>query len=574
MTNTSEALMRRLNTSLTRDPVAEINSLIAAPNTRELVQKLEASTLFRLIKDAGFDQGVDLIPFATPGQVQTFLDYDVWRRGDFVPARMHRWLGAVVDATPEGAFAEVVREMDSEVIALYVKRGLHVELMEEGQIPEHMPAKTERSLDGAYAIVYPDDEVYEAVLRKLMDRLFDEDRVLAWTLLEAARWELDSEMESFAHRWRQGRLEEEGFVPRDEAMGVYRPLDPAKLKQEIEHKALAPKLAVQTPEQLNTPSVLLSEFTGDFFLLEAFAQIQDDAQLKALTFELTHLCNRTMVADGIEPGELPSGRQVIQRTLGYASVGLWFLSQGDLTRAVEILADVSVRDIFRAGFTSAARLQHQAMGLAGRPSLTLVEEFDYSLLAPDDLALIEGLGRQRPTYAVDATTFDLFRSQAQIDDAALRLGMIAFKQLWLFGIQQLTPEGLAVRVIEDAHMNLEDVTLDVCFATALARVLIGQTPEIKPLSKQELGALLGALSKKAWEQDPAAAFHPLMAQQPASYVKMTSGLLRRWIEQTLTMFSDELSNVHDLQTAQVIKERILLEPFEGLEPSEDTPHSA
>lgn len=559
MTKTSEALMRRLNTPLTRDPVAKINDLIAAQNTLEQVQSLEGSTLFRLIKDAGFDQGIDLIPFATPEQIQTFLDFDVWRRGDFVTARMHRWLGAVVDSTPEGLFRRVLREMDSEVIALYVKRGLHVELMEEGEIPDHMPDKTQRSLDGVYAIVYPEDDVHAAVLRKLMDRLFDEDRVLAWTLLEAARWELDSEMESFAHRWRQGRLEEEGFVPRDEAMGVYRPLDPAKLKQEIEHKTLTPKYAVPTPEQLNTPSVLLSEFDGDFFLLEAFAKIQDDAQLRGLMFELSHLCNRTMVADGIEPGELPSGRQVIRRTLGYASVGLWFLSQGDLDRAIDILSIVPVRDIFRAGYTSASRLQHQSISLLGRPTLTLVEEFSYSLLDPNDVTLMEALGRQRPTYAANEADFDLFRTQAQVDDAALRLGMIAFKQLWLFGIQQFTPEGLTVRVSEGTRMEIQDVTLDVCFATALAHVLIGQPPEVKPLNRQELGHLLKALTEKKWESDPAAAFNPLMAQQPASYVTMTSGLLRRWIEQTLQMFSEELGQVHDIQTAQVITERILLE---------------
>ena len=53
-----------------------------------------------------------------------------------------------------------------------------------------------------------------------------------------------------------------------------------------------------------------------------------------------------------------------------------------------------------------------------RPTLSLVDGEPYALLHEDDAALMEGLLRQRPTWAGDAHTFDLFRDTQQVDDAA------------------------------------------------------------------------------------------------------------------------------------------------------------
>lgn len=560
-----QALLKRIETTLPhKDAVQHINDIIDLPNAPAIVERMDSVSLFRLIKAAGFDQGVDLIPYATPQQVQTFVDFDVWRRDRMITERFHRWLDAVIDGMDSKRFKVVMRDLDSEVIALYVKQGLVVEPIEEGQIPEHMPMHTERSPDGVYAIAYPEDETYATVLRKLIKRLYEEDRVLAWTLLEAARWELASEMEEFAYRWRQGRLEEEGFVPREEAMAVYRPLDPAKLREGFEDKTHHIKTRLNTPRTINVPSVITSEFAGEYYILEMLDKVQDDQAVHELVFELTNLCNRTMIADGIEPGELDSGRQVIRRTLGYISVGLMFVSQGDDEQAIAALDALALRDLLRAGYTMASRLQHQALQLTQRPTLTLTDDLDYSLLNPEEESLIESLIRQRPTYASSPVDFDIFRNQQQIDDAALKLGLIAFKQLWLFGMQRHSVQSLA-QLIYNQHVlqSPESVTFDMCFTTAIARALIGQAPSIDPLRREEVGQLFVVLRSASWQEQDVHVFDALAAQMPAAMLATTQSLLKRWLKRTFdhlaqafgVMQDDELHEQHII----VLQEQVLMQ---------------
>ena len=542
------------------DPVHQIKALIDQPDTRQAVEALDAHTLFRLIKTAGFDQGVDLIPYSAPSQIQAFLDFDVWRRDQLLPKRMHRWLGALIAESSDDHFKQVMRQLDAEVLGVYFKDGLQVYLADDGRIPEDVPDEAVLSPDLQYALVYTtEDEEHAATLRALITRQYALDMSLAWTFLEAVRWELKSDMEEHAYRWRSGRLQDHGFVPREEAMSVYRPLDPTALRQRHEAGQALTKPRLQAPERLDLPRVLTSELEHDLYLLQIIHSMADDAQVRELLFELTTLLNRTLVADGIEPGELESGRQVVRRTLGYASLGLEHLSrrQDDLAR--QWLTQLPLRDIFRAGYTLVAKLQRQAHQLTQRPTLTMVDGHEHSLLREDDQALMEALLRQRPTFAADARSFDHFKTQDQVDAAALRLGEVAIKQLWLFGAQRQSVEQLAA-LIYGGSLLIEpvDVTMDMAMATAIARLMISGQPSLEPLSPSDVAALLAALKRAPWQADQAAFFNPIMVQALSAMPEASAPLLRRWIEQTLARLIDELGRLKDERDALIVRQLILL----------------
>lgn len=541
------------------DAAQQIAALIERPDTAQAVQQLEPPTLFGMIKSAGFDQGVDLIPYCSPVQLQACLDFDAWRRDQLLIERQHRWFGAIAEESSDAHFKEVMRELDSEIVALYFKRGLQVYLADDGRIPEDVPDEAVLSPDGQYAIIYPEDETWAANLRLMVKRLYELDMVLAWTLLEAVRWELVSDMEEYAYRWRNGRMQDWGFVPREEAMAVYRPLDPAQFRERVEQGSVEPKVRLHVPDHQDLPSVLTSEFSTEFFVLEAIGGLEDAALVSELLFELSTLSNRALIADGIEPGELSSGRQVIRRTLGYLSLGLEFLSRAQLERARQLLSEVALRDIFRAGYTAVYKLQHQARQLSARHTLTMVDGHEYSLLNDDERAFMEGLMRIRPTFAKDQESFDLFKRQAQVDQAALMLGQMAIKQLWLFGVKQQSVEQLATLIYQDALLiEPIDVTFDMCMATMLATLMARGEASLTPLAPQDIGALLVTLRQRPWEEDFAAYFNPIFTEAMRLLPQSSLALFGRWVQAQVERLLDELGQLVDERDAMIVRTLVLL----------------
>jgi hypothetical protein len=554
MVNDGELVVRRerieaaLTTMLPEgDAAQQIEAILDRPDMEGYIQALDARVFYQLIHDAGWEQAADLVPYATPSQIQNFIDLDAWRGDRLVPTRLNRWLDVLIEEASDEHFQRVCRELDPEVLALYFKANVEVyEAEEGGQIPEWLPSHARLSPDGIYAIVYSgEDEETFVVMWRLLWRLYELDRVLAWSLLEAARWELTSDMEEHALRWRTARLEELGFVSREEAYAVYKWLDPAKTLERLEAGELGYWTTTHTPEYLDMPAVMRSELGREFFLVRVMEQVEDSAFLSAMLYELMILQNRVMLADGLEPGELSAGREVIRRTMGYASLGLEYLARGVEARGVEVVRAVPVRDLFRVGFTMAAQLQKQARQLISRPTLTLVEEAPHGLAGEADVALLESLLRQRPTWARDEATFDIFRSQAQVDEAALRLGKLAFKQLWLFVLQGATPDALIDLVSGDVVTGPEQLTIDLLFATWIASGLVRGRGDCRhPLTLDELALLSEKLREAAWQADGVAvSFGPLIDEIGGRVPGAGRKMMTLWLEETLARLVDELAPV-------------------------------
>ena len=560
-TDLNKELLGRLPHALPEgNPAEKVSAILDRPDAEAYLRSLEPDVLFHLIKEAGWDQGVDLIPYVSPEQLQVFFDFDGWRRERFVPARLQPWLAVLVEHAEDDRFVQGLRQVDGEILAMFFKHHMEVFETEEGRIPDEAPDEAVLSPDGTYALVYPDDEVAQALMRALIDRLYELDRVLAWTLLEAVRWELRAEMEEYALRWRTSRLEEYGFVSRQEALAIYRPLDPKKLRARIEDEARAELGRLTPPEELDLPVVVASELDEEFLIARAIHALEDDARAQARVFELTSLLHKVLIADGIEPGEVGSGRQVTRRTLGYLSLGLDYLTRGREELACELLERVTLRELLRAGFTLARQLRHQAQQMAHRPTLGLLEGLPYSLLGPADAALMAELERERPTYARSATEFGLLERTAQIDDVALRLGRIAFKQLWTFVLERMTPDRLVVLAQRPELLNEpDDITFDALFATWLAHRLTQGQGRIEPLDREQVAALLSALRQEPWaEQGPRAHFAELFDSLGDLVPEGTERLLLDWIEETLARMDEELGQIGSVEDALMVRQLLLL----------------
>ncbi|MBA2662812.1 MAG: hypothetical protein H0U74_10985 [Bradymonadaceae bacterium] len=554
-------LLQRFERSLPAGNAAEqINAILARPDYEGFIQSLNPQTLFRLIKEAGWNEGHDLVAYAAPWQIQAFVDLDCWQRDQFSVKKMEPWLVALADNADDAQFKRVMRGLEPEVIALYFKAHLHAEPYDPDEgIPDHLEGDVALSPDNAYVLVFPEDEDTTALLRSLINRLYESDYALAWTLFEATRWELTSEMEESAYRWRTSRMEELGFVKFEEALAVYNYVNPVQFRERLERRDITPKVHVRAPREIEVPVVIESHVDEDFYFFQILKEIESDTTVHDLLFELGTLINKTMIGDGIEPGELESGHEVARRTLGYLSLGLEFLSRRDDTRSHEVLQAVALRDVFRVGYSLTRKLQLNVLGLESRPTLSLISGIRFSLLNTDEEALCDAITRARPSYAENHAEFDLFRTQAQLDSAAQRVAMIAFKQLWLFGVLRQSMDNLAALVYGGALLNEPvDVTFDALFATAMATYLTGGSTQLRGLALDELQALPAILQARAWQDDVIAYFEalvgPILVELPPSVANMAT----LWLKATVARLEDELANVDFVSTPEFFQSVLLL----------------
>lgn len=539
-------------------PAERIEALLDRPDAREYVQAVDAPVLYQLIKDAGWGEAEDLIGYVSTEQLQIFVDLDCWRRDVFDPRKLEPWMAAVLSETDDRTFRAHCRDTDPEVLALYFKDSLLVGLFdEEGMVPpEFYDKDVAASPDGVYALVYPEDENSRALLNGLINRLYETDMVLAWTLLEAVRWELRSPMEEEAYRWRNSRLEEYGFVEFDEAMRIYRPLDPVRFRERIDAGDVDVKSAVDGPQNLPVLSGVADE--GRYFAAAMIQRLEGES-LQTVMAEFVALQNRALIAEGAEPSEAGDAQPVAERTTGYLSIGLEFLSRRNDERAVEILQSVHLRDVFRAGFTSVEKLRDNVARIRRRPTLTLVERERFSLLRAADAALCDAILRPRPMFAEISGDRDSFHTQDQVDRAALRLGLIAFKQLWLFGVMSVSPGELVQRTMSGLWLSeAPDLTFDAFFATALAQVLVERPPDTFGLRPGELNKLPALLRAKPWGDDAIGFFEPVVGpvleELPAGV-----RLVGRWLETALAELHDELAAVSNVDTPELFRGLLVLQ---------------
>ncbi|MGM0558959.1 MAG: DUF6178 family protein, partial [Myxococcota bacterium] len=486
------------------EPNEQIEAIFEMPDPPAFLQKLDSQVFYQLIKGAGWADSYDLVQYAKPRQIQNFIDFDCWTRDRLIPEKMEKWLTALVTEASDEKLREVARNLDEEMLAIFFKHNLIVEEMEDGRIPDHLEGNVATSPDNVYALIYPDDEDRAALLRLLIDRLYAVDRVMAWTLLEAARWELLSEMEEYAYKWRNSRLEEFGFVSRDEAIEVYSYINPKEYRDKIEARPPDERVDTVVPDSLDLPAVLEDELDDEFWVFQALSEVDDAEDVRRIIHQIQSTANRAMIADGIEPGEVESGREVIRRTLGYMSLGLEFLGRGSLEVGADRLRDLPVKRIFQVGFSLARKLQSNIERLSHHPALTIVEGDRYSLLNDSERALAEALTRPRPVYAEDEATFDILKRQEQLDSAAFRIGQIAFKQLWLFALSQQSVSDIAELIYGEETLNdPTSVTFDSLFATWLANFLIAGEPKLQPLTGPEIQKLATIVHDAPWESENA-----------------------------------------------------------------------
>ncbi len=344
-----------------RQPRKRLEALLGDPAAASIVPRLGVEELYYLVRSVGPEDAVDLLRFASPEQIRGCLDFDVWDRDRIRPARALAWLH-VLDELDPARLADAIRGLDDELIALTIGRHavVHDRSLDEAPDPE-IRRPVWPSPDGMFLVEMVTSHVDAArTLERVLERLYKGDQDLARRVLQDAKWGVAAEMEEEAFRWRSGRMADLGFVDYQEALEVYRWIDPARVRIDAPPESPDAVAGVE-PEALPLP---LGEQMGeDSFLGRALAGIDDPRLLGTLAPYLVSLVNRVLAADRIDPADVDMVRSVAARARDTLSLGLQFLSGDEIGRARGVLATAPLLLIFRVGYALTTQLQRRAQPL-------------------------------------------------------------------------------------------------------------------------------------------------------------------------------------------------------------------
>ena len=322
---------------------ARARILDLVPEPEKLVPRMPPAELCFTVKAIGLSDAAWLLEYATPEQTVAALDLDAWRGQELDTRAANEWLEALARTSPD-ARLRAVEALDTELLTLALRTRIGV-VQRPDDAEGWDPPPGSRTLEGKFHFwaLAEGDDLADVVA--LLETLFEGAYWDYFRLMLALQWELVSDSEEWALRWRTGRLEDLGFPTWDDAMRIYRYLEPERRSElpadEQPLDVAAWDLPVWIPQ--------LPTLRGDGErLFRAIAALDDDER-RASFYAFVALANRAAVADRLPLGDAESTPRAIAKTARLASAGLAHLADAHALDDAGVLRRVSLERLFRIG---------------------------------------------------------------------------------------------------------------------------------------------------------------------------------------------------------------------------------
>lgn len=437
-------LMRRL-TELA--PKKKLDAMLEEVDGRALVAGIAAEEVYAAIIDVGLVDSTEVVQLSTPDQFRTYVDLASWQKDRVDVLEVLHWLRAA-RGDDEAAYLKKLTRVDVELVELMFKRLTRIhDIQEDPDVATE--GVTLETPEGKFLIEFTVDGVDEHAMRQLTKDLMAANPFELTRFLEAVRWDQESELEEAAFQFRQSRLQDLGFPPLDEALKVFAWVDPDKVK------------VAATPAGLTKAGDRVDYVAAMFKGLDA-------VERQNLEGEVRYLVNCVLVAEGAEPGDPAAVRRLSEQARDTLELGLEHLTGGEPERAVDVVRERPLREIFQLGFSLTLKLKRQVERLAQEPG----SRFADTWLALDDEALtLAAILRRRPLKALKVPGAEpvTFRSRRELAEVEALLGRVRQQRavfnallgsspadvIARFGakLSELTPQRLFLAVVAHAEVS-------------------------------------------------------------------------------------------------------------------------
>ena len=320
----------------------ELLELVSRPE--QLVPALPEAELCYTVKAIGIPDAGWLVEHATTDQLVACVDLDAWSELSPDPGQLGEWIRSAVDAGEE-TLLRFAHALDTELLSIWLSERIEVWLKTSDDDWE--PPAGASTLDGQFYQRARRDKDDLAEVRALLDALFRHDYWHYFRLMQAVQWELQSDSEEWALRWRVGRLQDLGFPTWDESMSIYGVL-PARLLGHLPERP--PELHLgEWPLPVWVPRLPISPETGHS-IFAAFAEL-DETEWRGRLYHFLALANRVAVADRLPLGDAETIPGALEKTARMTSAGLEHLARANGVSAASVVQRATLEQLFRVGWT-------------------------------------------------------------------------------------------------------------------------------------------------------------------------------------------------------------------------------
>ena len=360
-------LRKKRQQLLALEPKAAMERILEDPQATALVHSFSEQDFYFLIHDIGPGDSLPLLSLASDKQWEHIIDLEAWQKDRIEIKSVTPWLNLLLEADPK-RFIRWFLNNKLEFIELYLFNNIEVRVREHDQDPSDF-GDAFFTLDGTYFIRIIEsplaseseklsEEQRKAFIAKFAEQLASFDQLTYQNVLLETTHVIPAESEEDCYRWRNVRLAEKGFLPFDEAIGIYQPLKPEDLKKA--GAKFIPTSGAQL-SMLPVPHYHIRMLKADNLFTRALAAIEPENVLQHIQVEFANLCNQLIVADQKTIRDKEELRSIVKKACGYISIGLKRLSKDkekfDSRQAAVLIARYPLANIFSVGFRRALELK-------------------------------------------------------------------------------------------------------------------------------------------------------------------------------------------------------------------------
>ena len=368
-----------------------LERILDSPTPAYLIQSLAPEDLYWLIQDIGPEDALPILARSTNEQWEYVLDLELWARDRVDLDALRYWLALLMKADPQRLVAWGISR-HATLISFHLYNSIEVRVREEND-PSFELDGDYFSFDGTYYMRVRNDLAFEPVhefLKRLAEYDLNRFHQALTELSDFLPWESEEEI----YRLRNVRLAERGFLPYEEAIGIYQHLDVEKLTPESP-VAVDWSKDPETEDRLPV-STWLSVDAQDRFHRSIMA-IEDPAEVERLQDNFAVMCNRIISADGMQARNKEDLVAVVRKACGYLDVGLEKIAGSDPGDTVTSVKRFPLENIFRVGYGAALELKWRAQQWI-QTAWFIDRGLDTSFWGPNWADMLEGLLMKQPLY--------------------------------------------------------------------------------------------------------------------------------------------------------------------------------
>ncbi len=441
-----------------------LHHLFLSENPEQLVQQFPELEVFLTIKEVGEKDSLELISLTTPEQFQYLLDLDFWKKDQLDSEKVLHWMELLLESG-EKKITQFIQSTDPEFIALLLKKFLEVTTM-EGEALETRDRIPLFTLDQYYYIHFKGKGVRE-IFQPFLENFYRVDNRGFRRLMDSLLVELESELEETAYRLRNARLADYGFPDFEEALEIYRFLNPDSLVV-----GESPVRIRDRGEAGTEGSVFYLTFRdqGPFFS-SVFSEIDSPDEQDRLKQEITALCNKAIVAEAVDLSNIAAMERTVEKVYHYLNLGLLYSSKEDRMKALQLLRSLPLQRLFQCGVSTTILLRRKAESILKGPWFSNDQE-NLVFLDPPHLEIFEGILRRRPALYRN-WVYEDFKTLQDLEEAERFLQSL--QTIVSFVTRELKVNPMKLKEMDLSGCYPEDyreVSLSTIFLTSLANHVI------------------------------------------------------------------------------------------------------